>query len=124
MALAGYLFYKEQIRWTFIVGLLVTITGLFLLVGIYWSDLSAQYQTGVVYGLLTALVYTGFMLSLRHVQISKNSLTPMANLGVMSLTCAFILFIELGFNGQTINIPSTQSLLSLLTLGLVLSYLN
>lgn len=119
MALAGYLFYKEQIRWTFIVGLLMTISGLFLLVGIYWSDLSIQYQRGVVYGLLTALVYTGFMLSLRHVQISKNTLTPMANLGVMSFVCALILFVELGLNGHDISIPSTQSLLSLLILGLV-----
>ncbi len=119
MALAGYLFYKEKVTWAFIVGLLVTISGLFLLVGIYWSDLTDQYQTGVVYGLLTAFVYTGFMLSLRHVQSSNNSLSSLSNLGVMSFVCALLLFIELTYNGHTITIPSIQSLLSLLTLGLV-----
>ena len=65
MALTGYLFFKEHIGWTFIVGVIITILGLLLLVGINWSELSPQYQIGVIYGLLTAVAYTGFMLSLR-----------------------------------------------------------
>lgn len=119
MALAGYLFFKEKIGLGFIAGLLITIIGLFLLVGINWSHLSSQYQTGVVYGLLTALAYTGFMLSLRHIQSSKNSLTAFANLGIMSLLCAALLLLELTFSGHNIAIPSAQSLLSLLILGIV-----
>jgi len=119
MALAGYLFFKEQIGMAFIIGLAITISGLFLLVGINWSELSSQYQTGVVYALLTAVVYTGFMLSLRHVQSSRNSLSAMANLGIMSITSAFIMFVVLNFEGLNITIPSTQSLLSLLILGIV-----
>ncbi len=119
MALAGYLFFKERIGLGFIMGLLITIAGLFLLVGINWSDLSSQYRTGVIYGLLTALAYTGFMLSLRHIQSSKNSLTAFVNLGIMSLLCAGLLLLELTFSGYNITIPSAQSLLSLLILGIV-----
>ncbi len=119
MALAGYLFFKEAIGWKFVFGLTVTIVGLFLLVGINWSDLSSQYKVGVVYGLLTAIAYTGFMLSLRHVQASKNSLSAFANLGIMSLLCAVILFVQLKTDGHTIDIPSTQSLISLLILGII-----
>ena len=119
MALAGFLFFKEKIGLGFIVGLLITIIGLFLLVGINWSNLSSQYQTGVIFGLLTALAYTGFMLSLRHVQSSKNSLTAFANLGIMSLLCAGLLLLELTFLGHNIAIPSAQSLLALLILGIV-----
>jgi len=92
---------------------------LFLLVGINWSNLSDQYQIGVIYALLTALAYTGFMLSLRHVQSSKNSLSAFANLGIMSLICAFLMFTELSFSGLNISIPSTQSLVSLLFLGII-----
>ncbi|MBL4772805.1 MAG: DMT family transporter, partial [Alcanivoracaceae bacterium] len=40
MALAGYLFFKEKIGMAFIIGLAVTISGLFLLVGLNWSGLS------------------------------------------------------------------------------------
>lgn len=119
MALAGYLFFKEKIGLAFIIGLLVTIAGLFILVGINWSDLSAQYKTGVVYGLLTALSYTGFMLSMRHVQSNKNGLSAFANLGIMSIICALLLFVQLSIEGLNITIPSTQSLVSLLILGIV-----
>lgn len=118
MALAGYLFYKEAIGWWFIVGLFMTIAGLFLLVGINWSDLTEQYKVGVLYGLLTAIAYTGFMLSLRHVQASKKSLSAYANLGIMSLLCSIILWLQLSLDGHTIEIPTLQSLISLLILGI------
>lgn len=119
MALAGYLFFKEKIGLAFIIGLFITISGLFVLVGINWTDLTSQYQTGVIYGLLTALSYAGFMLSMRHVQSNKDSLSAFANLGVMSIMCALLLFIQLSFEGLNISIPSTQSLVSLLILGIL-----
>lgn len=118
MTLAGYLFFKEKIGIAFIVGLVVTIVGLFLLVGINWSELTSQYQKGVAYALATAIAYTGFMLSLRHVQSSKHSLSAFANLGIMSIICASILFLELQLEGLTIEIPTMQSLISLLMLGI------
>lgn len=119
MALAGYLFYKEKIGLNFIIGLLITIAGLFLLIGINWESLTNQYQTGVVFALLTALAYTGFMLSLRHVQANKNSLNAFVNLGVMSLICGILMLIELSLSGLNIDIPSTQSLISILILSIV-----
>ena len=119
MVLAGYLFLKEQISWIFITGLLITLLGLFLLVGINWSHLTSEYQTGVIYGILTALSYTGFMLSLRFIQSSEKSLSAMANLGIMSLLCALLMFIQVSYDGLTIDIPSAQSLLALLVLGII-----
>jgi drug/metabolite transporter (DMT)-like permease len=118
MTLAGVLFFKEKISLNFIIGLVITIIGLFLLVGFYWADLSSQYKTGVIYALLTAVAYTGFMLSLRHVQSKEKGLSAFANLGIMSLICALIMFIELTLSGLDISIPSTQSLVSLLILGI------
>lgn len=118
MAIAGYLFYKNKIGLAFLIGLTITMTGLFLLVGINWSELTQDYRLGVLYGILTAVAYTGFMLSLRHVQSCDNSLSAIVNLGTSSLICAAILFTELTFSGESINIPSTQSLISLLILGI------
>ncbi len=118
MALAGYLFFKEKIGMAFIIGLLVTIAGLFILVGINWSELSSEYRTGVIYGILTALSYTGFMLSLRHVQSSKHTLKAFANLGIMSILCSLILYVHLIYIGQNITLSTVQSLLSLLILGI------
>jgi drug/metabolite transporter (DMT)-like permease len=124
MVLAGYLFLKERISLAFIFGLAITIVGLFLLVGINWGMLTVQYQLGVIYGLLTAVAYTAFLLSMRFVQKRKDGLSAMANLGVMSILSALILFIQLSFAGQSIAIPSGQSLLSLLILGIVCQVLG
>ncbi|HOP21572.1 MAG TPA: DMT family transporter [Gammaproteobacteria bacterium] len=117
MALAGYLFYREIIRLTFFIGLISTMTGLFLMVGINWSDLTGDYQLGVIYGILTAVAYTGFMLSLRHVQTDESGLSAIANLGITSIFTALILFAELTIEGLDIVLPNTQAWVSLLILG-------
>jgi drug/metabolite transporter (DMT)-like permease len=118
MALAGYLFYREIIGLTFFIGLVSTMTGLFLMVGINWSDLTGDYQLGVIYGILTAVAYTGFMLSLRHVQTDESGLSAIANLGITSVFTALILFAELTIEGLDIILPNTQAWVSLLILGI------
>ncbi len=117
MALAGYLFYQEKITKHFIIGLFITIAGLFLLVGIHWSELSSDYRLGVIYGILTAISYTFFMLSLRYAQSVKNGITAMANLGLMSLSCAFMMYLVVFFEGNDINLPNIQAVISMLILG-------
>lgn len=119
MALFGYLFLKETIGVKFFLGLTFTFFGLFLLVGLEWDGLSDAYKLGVYYGLATAVCYTGFMLCLRHVQSQPNALSPMANLGVLSVMCALILASTVVFERGSFAIPNTQSLVSMLLLGVV-----
>jgi len=118
MTLFGYLFLSERISWRFFLGLVLTFTGLFLLVGLQWGTLSNDYRMGVFYGVSTALAYTGFMLSLRHAQSQVNTLSPMANLGVLSMICAFILALVVWQEGQSFDIPDIQSWVSVIALGL------
>ncbi|MFC3194489.1 DMT family transporter [Marinicella sediminis] len=118
MTLFGYLFLSERISWRFFLGLVLTFTGLFLLVGLQWGTLSNDYRMGVFYGVSTALAYTGFMLSLRHAQSQANTLSPMANLGVLSMICAFILALVVWQEGQSFDIPDIQSWISVIALGL------
>ncbi len=117
MTLFGYLFLRERISWKFFLGLVLTFTGLFLLVGLQWGRLSDHYQLGVFYGLATALAYTGFMLSLRHVQARSDALSPMANLGVLSLMCALILALVVEFEGGTLVVPDALSWGAIMALG-------
>ncbi len=119
MTLFGYLFLSEKISWKFFLGLMLTFMGLFLLVGLQWAELSGNYRLGVFYGLATALAYTGFMLSLRHVQSMPQSLSPMANLGVLSLLCASILAAVVLFEADTFVIADLQSGFSVLALGVL-----
>ncbi|MCB1584270.1 MAG: DMT family transporter [Marinicella sp.] len=118
MTLFGYWFLKERISWKFFLGLTLTFCGLFLLVGMQWSTLSSQYQLGVVFGIATALAYTGFMLSLRHVQAQSHALSPMANLGVLSVVCGLILAVVAAFENQSFVIHNMTTLFSVIALGL------
>lgn len=117
MTLFGVLFLSEKIGWKFFLGLVLTFTGLFLLVGLQWGELSMDYRLGVFYGLATALAYTGFMLSLRHVQAMPGALSPMANLGLLSVMCAMILAGVVVWESGTFAIPDWQSGWSVLLLG-------
>ena len=117
MTLFGYLFLSERISWKFFVGLVLTFLGLFLLVGLQWAELSGDYRLGVFYGLATALAYTGFMLSLRHVQAMPNALSPMANLGVLSILCAVIMAVLVLLESGSFAIPDLTSGLSVFLLG-------
>jgi len=117
MTLFGYLFLKETIGLKFFIGLTFTFFGLFLLVGLQWDGLSPTYQLGVFYGLATALAYTGFMLCLRHTQSQANALSPMANLGVLSVICAVILAAVVLLEGGSFVVPDMQSWLAVIALG-------
>jgi drug/metabolite transporter (DMT)-like permease len=117
MAIVGFLFFKEVIRRNFIFGLIITLSGLFLMVGLNWADLSDQYQLGVVFGLSTAIAYTGFLLTMRNVEASENSLSTASNLAVIGLSTAFIMAIVVHFEGNSFAIPNSKTGLALVALG-------
>ena len=119
MTLFGVLFLSERVGWRFLTGLGLAFIGLFLLVGVDWAQFDADYRIGVVYGLLTAVAYTGFMLVLRQLQGLPSALSPMSNLGVVSLMCAGILAVVAFIEGHSFIIADQQTLFSMISLGVL-----
>jgi len=117
MTLFGVLFLSERVGWRFMTGLGLAFIGLFLLVGVDWANFDADYRIGVVYGLSTAVAYTGFMLVLRQLQGMQSALSPMSNLGMVSLMCAGILAFLAVFEGESFVIHDNQTLFSMISLG-------
>ena len=117
MTLFGVLFLSERVGWRFLTGLGLAFIGLFLLVGVDWANFDADYRIGVVYGLLTAVAYTGFMLVLRQLQGMQSALSPMSNLGMVSLMCAAMLAVMAVFEGDSFAITDNQTLFSMISLG-------
>lgn len=112
------LFFGQPVRWLFLVSLPLAFFGLFLIIGINWDSLSDQYQIGVMFGLITALLYAGFMLTLRKIQQIEPDLTFIYVLLLTSIATSFILGPFILISGKSFAIPSFQSLVSLIGLAL------
>jgi len=118
MALAGYLIYREKLGWNFLAGVALAFVGLYLLVGLDWSRVGAQYQLGVVLGVATGFCYAIYMLSTRHAQRGGHvTLAPAQLLCVSTLLCAAVLLGASFVEGDSLALPDAQSWTALLGLG-------
>ena len=118
MALAGFLIYRERLGWNFLAGVGLAFVGLYLLVGLDWSRVGAQYQLGVILGIVTGIAYAVYMLSTRHAQRAGHvRLAPAQLLCVSSLLCAAVLGIAAVVEGDSFALPDVQSWSALIGLG-------
>ena len=110
MALAGFVLYRERLGWPFLGGIALAFLGLYLLVGLDWSAVGAQYQRGVVLGIVTGFAYAVYMLTTRHAQRSGHvRLAPAQLLCVSSLLCAGVLGIAVFAEGESFAIPDCEA---------------
>jgi len=117
LAAIGILFFGERLRLQFLTAIPLAILGLLLIVGFNWNDLSTGYKTGIYFGLLTAVCYTAFLLSLRKIQ-SNAGHSLFYFLMLISLISALFLGFKMVFTGDSFGIPNSKSLMALLCLGL------
>jgi len=118
MALWGALFFREKLTFQFILSLPLAIFGLMMVVGLNYDALSSDYRTGILFGLLTALSYTVFLLLLRQIQSTKNTGLRFTPLMYVSLFSALFLGMMLRASGTSFVIPTVSGTFALIALGL------
>ena len=118
LSLIGVLFFKEHLRLRFLLSIFLAFLGLFLLIGLKWDILGKEYKTGLYLGLATALFYSGFLLTLRKLQMEKGGFSIFYFLMLVSLASSVFLSIEILATGTSFIIPDTSSWISLIFLGL------
>jgi len=118
LALFGVIVLKERIRTNLVLAIPLAVIGLFMVVGIKWEQFDPEYRTGVYLGLITALCYAAYTLTLRRVQSSENPLSPIANLAVITVSSSLIIASVVAYNGESFSLPDTQSVLSMTGYGL------
>lgn len=118
LAGVGLLFLGERIHLRFLLAVPIALGGLYLLVGNSWQSLGTDYRWGIVYGLLTALCYSGFLLILRKLQQEAPSFSFFFNLMLVSGASALFLGLWLGGTGSSFVIPDRINWMALLCLGL------
>ena len=124
LATAGWLLYRERVGLAFVLGTIATFAGIWLLVGQTWDAVTDEYRYGVLFGVLTAIAYAAFILSMRTAQRSVRTLSPPANLAWMSVFCAIILAGVALAEGHSFAIPDRETWLALLAYGLVCQVLG
>jgi len=119
------LIFKEKPTWKLLAAIPVAVAGLFLMVGVEWSQYSADYKWGLLLGLGAAFNYTFYILFLRHSQRREVRLSVFANLALISLFAALMLGISIKIHGtESFLIPDLQSWASLFGLGIVIQVMG
>jgi drug/metabolite transporter (DMT)-like permease len=119
LAAHGVLVLKERPGPRFLLALPLALAGLGLMVGPQWSQAPGDYRLGVGFGLLTAVWYAGFLLSLKRAAVRGGNPDPMSVMAVVSLGSALFLGLEAAATGQSFAIPDAQSWAALLAYGLL-----
>lgn len=119
MAAFGVLLFKERITSRLLVAMPLAIAGLVLMAGVQWQIAGRNYQAGVLLGLVAALFYAIYILSLRQMQSNDNVLSPMSLLTVVSFSAAGFLGATAWYRGDTFAIPDLQTLSVLVAYGLL-----
>ena len=106
MMFAGFVILKQaptRMQW---VAVPLAIVGLGLIVGTEWGSLPGDYRLGVVFGLLTAVVYAGYLLSLRASRADSKHKLPTREVAVISLLSMVFLGISAYAEGASLAIPT------------------
>ncbi|HEX7030913.1 MAG TPA: DMT family transporter [Gammaproteobacteria bacterium] len=117
LAVAGFLLYREKPGLRLAAAIPLAFAGLVLLVLPEWLSLGEDYRAGVVFGLVTAVCYAGYTLTLRFSRLGDSSASNFANMAVLSLICAAILAPLTLIGGESLAIPSWKDFGWLLTYG-------
>lgn len=119
MMLAGIVLLRQLPSLTQVVAVPMALVGLAMIVGLDWQTLPPDYRLGVIFGLLTAVVYAGYLLSLREARRDSKHPMPIREVAVVSVITALMLGVSAMIEGESLLIPSAADAAWLVTYGIL-----
>ena len=119
MMLAGLLLLRQRPRPVQLVAVPLALTGLALIVGLDWSSLPGDYRLGVVYGLLTAVMYAGYLLTMRAARSGSTHRMPTREVAVITVGSALLLGLAAFAEGESLLIPTVADAAFLTAYGVL-----
>jgi drug/metabolite transporter (DMT)-like permease len=119
MTFAGFVLYRQRPNPEQLFAIPLALAGLALIVGLDWTDLAADYRLGVVFGLLTAIAYAGYLLMIRAARAQADHSLPVREIAVVSIFVSVLLAISAGIEGESLAIRSWADAGWLLAYGLL-----
>ena len=118
MMMAGIFLYNQMPTRVQLFSVPFAVIGLFMIVGMDWNELKPNYQVGIIFGLLTAICYSSYLISMRQAQQSKTNVIPIREVAVMSLMVSIILAVAAFFENESLFIKDFNDYLILLIYGI------
>jgi drug/metabolite transporter (DMT)-like permease len=119
MMLAGAVLLHQRPHRRQLIAVPLALGGLTLIVGLDWDVLPADYQLGIVFGLLTAVTYAGYLLTLREARARSTHRSAAREVAVVSLATAVLLGMATALEGASLEIPTLADAGWLLSYGIL-----
>jgi drug/metabolite transporter (DMT)-like permease len=119
MMIAGAVLLHQRPHVRQLIAVPLALGGLTLIVGLDWSGLPADYRLGIVFGLLTAVTYAGYMLTLREARVRSAHRSAAREVAVVSLATAALLGMAATTEGVSLAIPTLADAGWLLSYGIL-----
>ncbi len=117
-ALFSWLVFRQRLAPIFLFAVLLALGGLFLITGINPGVLTTGTRIGIGLALVTALFYSGYILSLKQA-MQHDGVSGVSAMLVVSTVCMFFMGSVNLLGGATFAIPDATSLLSLIGVGVL-----
>jgi drug/metabolite transporter (DMT)-like permease len=98
--------------------------GLFMLIGWDQPEWRGQYAIGIIFGIITAVCYTGVTLSLRAAQVRENRLSPETSMAWVFLFGTIFAGLAVYPSGEDFAVPDVATWTWLLLYGVMSSALG
>lgn len=109
LAAFGILFLRERLSLRLVAGIAAAVVGLYLIFGLHWDALGPGYRLGVVFGVLTAVCYASYLLTLRSARAQARELDNMVTVATLSLVSGALLALSVVAEGETFRVPDVRN---------------
>ena len=116
--LFSWLFFKEKVSSLFLLAVLLALTGLLFITGIDFPALSEEIKTGILFALITALLYSFYILSMKRA-MHRSTISSISAMLVISTTSTLFLATRGLTEGISFAIIDSKSLLALAGVGII-----
>jgi drug/metabolite transporter (DMT)-like permease len=116
---AGVVFLRQKPSATQLFAVPLALLGLLMIIGVDWQSLPGDYRLGVIFGLLTAIMYAGYLLSLRASRVDSENRVPLAEVAVVSIVCTLLLVVIAQVEGVSLAVPDAADIKWLLCYGVL-----
>jgi drug/metabolite transporter (DMT)-like permease len=119
LMLAGIVLLGQRPRALQVIAVPLALFGLALIVGFDWQSLPEDYRLGVVFGILTAIAYAGYLLTMRAVRSLPDYRDPTREVAIISIVTAVLLALSAFAEGESLLIPTYSDAAWLVAYGVL-----